>query len=121
VAGRPFARRQRSNTPPPGPARSSLCAARCTESAFSNVVAPLLCVSAWGWFVYQGTIDPLGGVNTIWPLFGISNQMLAGIVLLLATLILIKLKRDRYAWVTLMPTGAVADRGPDANPGATPG
>ncbi|HEY0438952.1 MAG TPA: carbon starvation CstA family protein [Xanthobacteraceae bacterium] len=75
-----------------------------TESAFSNVVATVLCVSAWGYFVYQGTIDPLGGVNTIWPLFGISNQMLAGIALLLATTILIKLKRERYAWVTLVPT-----------------
>jgi carbon starvation protein len=54
--------------------------------------------------VYQGTVDPLGGVNTIWPLFGISNQMLAGIALLLATTILIKLKRERYAWVTIAPT-----------------
>jgi carbon starvation protein CstA len=75
-----------------------------TESAFSNVVATMLCVAGWGWFVYQGTVDPLGGVNTIWPLFGISNQMLAGIALLLATTILIKLKRERYAWVTLAPT-----------------
>jgi len=75
-----------------------------TQSAASNVVATVLCVAAWGWFVYQGTIDPLGGVNTIWPLFGISNQMLAGIALLLATTILIKLKRERYAWVTLAPT-----------------
>jgi carbon starvation protein len=71
---------------------------------FSNVFATVLCVSAWGYFVYQGTIDPLGGVNTIWPLFGISNQMLAGIALLLATTILIKLKRERYVWVTLAPT-----------------
>jgi len=75
-----------------------------TDSIFSNIVATLLCVGAWGWFVYQGTIDPLGGVNTIWPLFGISNQMLAGIALLLATTILIKLKRERYCWVTLVPT-----------------
>jgi carbon starvation protein CstA len=75
-----------------------------TESAFSNIVATVLCVSAWGYFVYQGTVDPLGGVNTIWPLFGISNQMLAGIALLLATTILLKLKRERYAWVTLAPT-----------------
>jgi carbon starvation protein len=75
-----------------------------TESVFSNVVATVLCVAGWGWFVYQGTVDPLGGVNTIWPLFGISNQMLAGIALLLGTTILIKLKRERYAWVTLAPT-----------------
>ena len=58
----------------------------------------------FGVIMCQGTIDPLGGVNTIWPLFGISNQMLAGIALLLATTILIKLKRERYAWVTLAPT-----------------
>jgi carbon starvation protein len=75
-----------------------------TESVFSNVVATVLCVAAWGYFVYQGTVDPLGGVNTIWPLFGISNQMLAGIALLLATVVLIKLKRERYVWVTLVPT-----------------
>jgi carbon starvation protein len=75
-----------------------------TESVFSNIVATALCVAGWGWFVYQGTVDPLGGVNTIWPLFGISNQMLAGIALLLATTILLKLKRERYAWVTLVPT-----------------
>jgi carbon starvation protein CstA len=75
-----------------------------TESVFSNVFATVLCVAGWGYFVYQGTIDPLGGVNTIWPLFGISNQMLAGIAPLLATTILIKLKRERYAWVTLAPT-----------------
>lgn len=75
-----------------------------TESVLSNIFATVLCVAAWGYFVYEGTIDPLGGVNTIWPLFGISNQMLAGIALLLATTVLIKLKRQRYAWVTLMPT-----------------
>ncbi len=88
-----------------------------TESVFSNVFATVLCVSAWGYFVYQGTIDPLGGVNTIWPLFGISNQMLAGIALLLATTILIKLKRERYvvgdAGAYRMAAGLHADGGMD--------
>jgi carbon starvation protein len=74
------------------------------ESVPANIVATVLCVSGWGYFVYQGTVDPLGGVNTIWPLFGIGNQMLAGIALLLATTVLIKMKRQKYTWVTLVPT-----------------
>ena len=75
-----------------------------TKSILANVIATVLCVSMWGYFVYQGTVDPLGGVNTIWPLFGIGNQMLAGIALLLCTTVLIKMKRERYIWVTLAPT-----------------
>jgi carbon starvation protein CstA len=49
-------------------------------------------------------VDPLGGINTLWPLFGIANQMLAGIALMLCTVVLFKMKRDRYAWVTVVPT-----------------
>ena len=75
-----------------------------TESWGANVVATALAVSAWGWFLYQGVIDPLGGINTLWPLFGISNQMLAAIALTLCTVVLFRMKRQRYAWVTIVPT-----------------
>ncbi|TBU82638.1 carbon starvation CstA family protein [Phytopseudomonas dryadis] len=74
-----------------------------TESWFANVIATAGCVALWGWLLYQGVIDPLGGINTLWPLFGISNQMLAGIALMLGTVVLIKMKRQRYVWVTLIP------------------
>lgn len=74
-----------------------------TESWGANVIATAGCVAMWGWLLYQGVVDPLGGINTLWPLFGISNQMLAGIALMLATVVLIKMKRQRYVWVTLLP------------------
>jgi len=78
-------------------------ALRRTESWTANLIATGGCVAMWGWLLYQGVIDPLGGINTLWPLFGISNQMLAGIALMLGTVVLIKMKRQRYIWVTLLP------------------
>ncbi|CBA16555.1 carbon starvation protein A [Xanthomonas albilineans] len=78
-------------------------ALRRTESWGANILATAGCVALWGYLLYTGVKDPYGGIRTLWPLFGISNQMLAGIALMLGTVVLFKLKRDRYAWVTLIP------------------
>jgi carbon starvation protein len=75
-----------------------------TESWAANLIATALCVGCWGYFLYQGVVDPLGGINTLWPLFGIANQMLAAIALTFACVCLIKMKRDRYVWIPLLPT-----------------
>jgi carbon starvation protein len=75
-----------------------------TEFLPANFLGTGLCVALWGYFLYQGVVDPLGGINTLWQLFGVGNQMLAGIALLLCTSVLVKMKRERYAWVTLVPT-----------------
>ena len=77
---------------------------RRTQAWIPNLVATGLAVAGWGWFLYQGVVDPLGGINTLWPLFGISNQMLAAIALIMCTVVLFRMKRERYAWVTLVPT-----------------
>jgi len=74
-----------------------------SKSHAPGIIATALCVAAWGFFLYQGVTDPLGGVNTLWPVFGISNQMLAAIALMLGTAVLFRMKRDRYAWVTIIP------------------
>ena len=88
-----------------GPARHLRAgAAADTQSWAANLIATALAVAGWGYFLYQGVTDPLGGINTLWPLFGISNQMLARIALMLCTVVLFKMKRERYAWVTIVPT-----------------
>ncbi len=75
-----------------------------TDSLPANLLATALCVLAWGYFLHQGVVDPLGGINTLWPLFGIANQMLAGMALMLCAVVLFKMKRHAYAWVALLPT-----------------
>lgn len=74
-----------------------------TRSWMANIVATALAVAGWGWFLYQGVTDPFGGINSLWALFGIANQMLAGMALLLALVIVVRMKKTAFAWVVGIP------------------
>jgi carbon starvation protein len=82
---------------------NAIPAFRETKSWANTVIGSALACLLWGYFLYQGVIDPLGGIWTMWPLFGTSNQMLAAIALVLCTVVLFKMKHQRMAWVTIVP------------------
>jgi carbon starvation protein len=77
---------------------------KATRAWGNNVIGSAISCALWGYLLYAGVIDPYGGIWTMWPLFGATNQMLAAIALTLCTVVLYKMKRERWAWVTLVPT-----------------
>lgn len=74
-----------------------------TESWTANIIATGIAAAGWGWFLYAGVTDPFGGINSLWALFGIANQMLAGMALMLATVILFRMQKKQFAWITIIP------------------
>ena len=82
---------------------NAIPAFRETKSWTNNLIGSALACALWGYFLYTGVIDPFGGIWTMWPLFGAANQMLAAIALILCTVVLFKMKHQRFAWVTIVP------------------